>query len=141
LTHGEFSKHVAVTPFPPVALQSAVTEVLIIYFPSDISQAGKDIAAAQLQQFIEKSLIKSSDADALSYGWGVENDFPIRGGEEGQQGSILISFIGWPSVDAKMKFQGTEGFKENVHLLMAMEGKVNLSMFHINGRSLGRKTE
>ena len=141
LTHGEFTKHIAVTPSPPLVLQSPVTEVLLAYFPSDISPAGKDKATAQLQQFIERSLNKCTDVKAVSYGWGVENDFPVRGGEEGQTGSILTTLIGWPSIDAHMKFRDTEIFKENADLIRSMEGIVKIGMFHISCRSLRKKTE
>ncbi len=141
LTHGEFTKHIAVTPSPPLVLQSPVTEVLIAYFPSDIKPAGKDAAAAQLGQFVEKGLNKCSDVKAVSWGWGVENDFPVRGGEEGQKGSILTAFIGWPSIDAHMKFRETSAFKENVDLIRSMEGIIKLATFHISCRTLGRKTE
>ena len=128
-------------PSPPLVLQSPVTEVIIAYFPSNISPAGKDAAAARLQQFVEKSLHKCSDVKAVSTGWGVENDFPVRGGEEGQKGSILTAFVGWPSIDAHMKFQETEAYKENVGLIRAMEGIVKLDVFHISCRVLVRKTE
>lgn len=136
LTHGEFTKHVAVTPFPPLVLQSPVTEVMIAYFPSGISPEGKDAAAAQLQQFVEKSLNNCPDVKAVSCGWGVENDFPVRGGEEGQKGSILTAFIGWPNIDAHVKFRDTDTFKKHVDLIRHMKGVVKLVMFHIRCQSL-----
>lgn len=113
---------------------------MLAYFPSDISQAGKDAATAQAQQFVEKALNKCSDAKGVSYGWGVENDFPVRGGEEGQKGSIFVAFIGWPSIDAHMKFRETEIFKEHVSLLRGMEGLTQMAMFHISCKSLERGT-
>src|SRR5436305_1439850 len=104
MTHGEFTKHVTLAPFPPVVLESPVTAVMIAYFASDISQAAKDAATAQLIQYLEKSVKKCSDVRGVSYGWGVENDFPVKGGEPGQVGSILMACIGWPSIDAHLKF-------------------------------------
>jgi hypothetical protein len=77
----------------------------------------------------------------VSYGWGVENDFPVRGEEPGLVGSILTAFIGWPTIDAHMKFRETEAFKENVGLIRGLEGIVKLATFHISCRSLGKKTE
>ena len=141
LTHGEFTKHVAVTPFPPLVLQSPVTEVMLAYFPSDISAAGKDAATTRLQQFVERSLNTCSDVKGVSYGWGVENDFPMRGGDEGQTGTVLMAYIGWPSIDAHMKFRETETFKEHVGLITGMEEMIKVLMFHLTCRTLERTTE
>jgi hypothetical protein len=136
LTHGEFTKHVVLTP-SSLVLRSPVTEVLLAYFPSDISAAGKDAAIAQFQKFVEKSFSGSSDVTGVSSGWGVENDFPVRG-EKGQAGSVLMAFIGWPSVEASMKVRQTEASKENVGLIRGMEGIVKLAIFHISCRTLER---
>ena len=141
MTHGEFTKHVALAPFPPLALRAPVTEVILAFFPSDISQAAKDAAAAQAQQFVEKAINTCPDSQGMSYGWGVENDFPLRGGEEGQKGAVLVSCIGWPSIDAHMKFRETEAFKENVHYMRAMDGIVKLEICHVKFQTLGKKTE
>lgn len=141
LTHGEFTKHVAVTPSPPLVLQSPVTEIMLAYFPSGISSTAKDTASSQFQQFVEKGLSKCRDVKVVSYGWGLENDFPVRGGEEGQLGSLLIAFIGWDSIEAHERFRETEGFKENVGLITGMEGLLKLVAFHISCRSLGRNIE
>ena len=139
MTHGEFTKHVAVTPSPPLVLQSPVTEVMLAYFPSDISPAGKDAAIARLQEFIDKTFRMCPDVKAVSHGWGVENDFPVKGAVEGQIGSVLTAFIGWPSIDAQMKFRKTEVYKENVKLIEGMEGMVKLAILHLSCRSLERK--
>jgi len=49
-------------------VQSPVTEVLLAYFPSDISAAEKVLAAAQFQQYIEKGLGGSADVKGVSFG-------------------------------------------------------------------------
>jgi hypothetical protein len=113
---------------------------MLAYFPSDISSTAKDTASSQFQQFVEKSLTKCKDVKGVSYGWGLENDFPVRG-EERQPGSLLIAFIGWDSIEAHERFRETEGFKENVGLITGMEGLLKMVAFHINCRSLGRKIE
>jgi len=139
LTHGEFSKHVVLSP-SPLVLQSPITEVLLAYFPSDISAAGKESTATQFQKLVEKSLGGSTDVKAVSYGWGVENDFPVRG-EEGQRGSLLTAFIGWPSVEASMKVRETEVSRKNVELIQGIEGNIKFAMFQISCRVLERRTE
>ena len=114
---------------------------MLAYFPADISQRGKDTAAARFQQFVEKGLNTCADVKGVSYGWGVENDFPVRGNDkEGQTGLLFIAFIGWPSIDAHMEFRETEAYKENVDLITEMEELVSLKMFHISCRYLQRKT-
>lgn len=113
---------------------------MLAYFSSDISQAQKDAAFANVKEFSEKGLNKCSDVKGFSFGWGVENDFPVRGGDEGQSGSVLAAFIGWTSIDAHMEFRETEPFKDNVGLLRRMEGVVKLAMFHVSCQSL-KKTQ
>lgn len=113
---------------------------MLAYFPWDISPAGKDKVTARLQGFVEKGLNECCDVRGVSYGWGVENDFPVRG-EEGQVAPIFTAFIGWPSIDAYMKFRETAAFKENVDLIRGMEGMVKLAMFHISCRVFVQKAE
>lgn len=141
LSHGEFTKHVSVVPSPPLILQSPVAEIMLAYFPPDISKARRDNTLAQFQQFVERGLNKCPDFRGVSYGWGAENDFPVRGEQEGQVGSVFMAFIGWPSVDAHVEFQETEAFKENIHFIRTMEGIIKLATFHISCRTIRRKTE
>lgn len=138
LTHGEFTKHLVLAPSSSSVLQSPVTQVILAYFPADISEAVKDTATSQFQNFIARGLLKSSSVQATSYGWGVENDFPVRG--EGIMGSVLTAFIGLSSIDARNKFVEAEAFKEVTDLIVKMEGILKLVMFHISCRTLERKT-
>lgn len=114
---------------------------MLAYLPSDISTVAKDAATAHLQRFVKESLNKCADVQAVSYGWGVENDFPVRGGEEGQTGTILVTFIGWPSIDAQVKFQQTKAFKENMDSIRGIEGLAKLTQLHLSCQSLGKKIE
>lgn len=133
---GLFTKHFNSDPFPPSALKAPVTEVMLAFFPSDISAEAKAAATERVAQFTEKGLNNCPDVQAVNYGWGVENDFPVRGGEEGQTGSLLIALIGWPSIDAHMKFRDTDTFKETVGLLRGLEGLLKLTMFHVKCKSM-----
>ena len=115
---------------------------MLAYFPPDISDAGKDAITARFGQFKEKALDQCTDVKGVSSGWGVESDFPVRGGDEkDQNGSLFIAFIGWPTVDAHMKFRDTTEFKDNVKLLTEIEDMISLNMFHIRCRYLERKKE
>jgi hypothetical protein len=117
-----------------------VTEVLLAWFPSDIAQDAKDAATKRLQQFADACMSGSPGPQVINIGWGVENDIPVRDGEEGQKGSLLTAMIGWPSIDAHMQFRETDTFKNNIHLLRGMEGVIKMTMFHIKSRVLENET-
>lgn len=134
-----FTKHITLSPHPPSVLESPATEVMFAFFPTDFSQTDKDAASAQFQQFVDKALKQCPDVTSVSSGWGVESDFPVRGGEEGQKGSLLTALIGWSSVDAHMRFRETDVFKDNVGLIRSLRGLVKLAMFHVSCRTLERR--
>lgn len=131
-----FTKHIDTKPYPPSALKSPVTEIMLAFFPPDISEQGKAAVNNRVAQFTEKGLNQCADVQAVNCGWGVENDFPVRGGGEGQKGNMLIMLVGWPSIGAHMKFRETEAFKDSVGLLRGMEGMIKLTMFHVECRSM-----
>lgn len=116
-----------------------MTEVLLVWFPSEISPEVKDAATKRLQRFADV-LAGHPVIHAINLGWGVENDFPVRDGEEGQKGSILTLMIGWPSIDAHMQFRETDMFKNNIHLLRGIEGVIKMTMFHIKARVMENET-
>ena len=119
-----------------------MTEVLLIWFPSDIAQDAKDAATKRLQQFAD-CIEEYPAIHAINIGWGVENDFPVRDGEEGQEGqkgSLLMGTIGWSSIDDHMKFRETDTFKNNIHLLRGMEDVLKMTMFHIKSRVMENET-
>ncbi|CAF3478475.1 hypothetical protein FGSG_04575 [Fusarium graminearum PH-1] len=129
------NRHVVVNPFPPEDVldkaSSPVTEVLVAFFPSDYSPSARAAATHRLDKFTAQALKTSPDWRGISYGWSVENDVPIRG-DESNSGVMLTAFIGWPSVDAHMKFRETEPFKENVSLVTGIEGMLKLDLFHVS---------
>jgi len=131
---GYFVKHVALEPFPPAfVLDSArcpVTELFTAFFPSDITPAAKATVTASFEEFIDKALKTSPDFKGISYGWGIETDFPVTG-EEGKTGSIFVAFIGWPSVEAHMKFRETQPFKENVGAIRALPDLIKAAASHV----------
>jgi hypothetical protein len=139
LTHGEYSKHASLSPFPPLALKAPVVEVMVAYFPSGISQANKDAASARFHKFQEQALAKCRDVLGVAIGWGVEDDFPINGGKEGEKGTALFAAIGWDSVDKHMAFRETNEFKKNVSLLTDMEGMLKITMIHVELRCVERE--
>lgn len=127
-------------PYPPTALKAPVTEIMLAWFPADIAPDLKDSNIKKLEKFAEKSLAACSAIQAINVGWGVENDFPVLGGEEGQKGSVLVMFIGWPSIDAHMQYRDTDAFKEAVPLIRGLEGRLNIKMFHVKCRVMENQT-
>ncbi|ROW01351.1 hypothetical protein VMCG_05888 [Cytospora schulzeri] len=139
--HGVFTgnKHIATNPYPPSALRSPVTEILLAWFPSDISPELKDANTKKLEQFAEMSLKACSDIQAINLGWGLENDFLVRGGDEGEKGSMASMLIGWPSIDAHVRFRDTDAFKEAIPLVRGLEGKTKMTMFHVKAQVMENK--
>ncbi|KAL2873587.1 hypothetical protein SGCOL_011222 [Colletotrichum sp. CLE4] len=135
LAYRDTAAHAPIGKAPPTILASApVIEVLTLFFPTDLDAAAKEALTAQLEEFKTNALDTSPDFKGISYGWSVENDVPVTD-EPGTTGNLLAAFIGWPSVDAHMKFRDTVPFKENIGILRGMEGIVKLGVFHVSCKS------
>lgn len=141
LNRGFFTKHVKATPSLSVTLQSPVTEIILAYFDPNISPTQKDSAIGYLQSFEDEDLKSLSDIQALSFGWGVENDFPLRGGSDDQKASILICFIGLDGTGAQRNFRDSFVFKKLLRLLRSVEGIIKVETFSLGFRALVRDTE
>lgn len=113
---------------------------MLAWFPSDLSPEVKDANTKKLEQFAEKGLKACPDIQAISVGWGLEDDFPVRGGEEGEKGSMVSMLLGWPSIDAHMKFRDTDAFKESIPLIRGLEGMKKVTMFHVKAQVLENET-
>ena len=126
--------HTHLTPFPATeALSDRVspsTEILMVYFPSDYSQADQD-------KFVEdfKKLVKAIEDNADTYrgsagGWVVE-DIPIPGTSD--KGKAYSAFIGWRSMEDHMQFRDTKTFKDNAHWLTDAKELKHFTMVHYGG--------
>ncbi|KAF5694540.1 major facilitator family transporter [Fusarium denticulatum] len=73
-TYGEFSKHIKMVPSSDV-LQSPLTEIILAYFPQDISDGKKETLSSKIQEILRQAL---PDYARVAHAWGVENDFPAR---------------------------------------------------------------
>ncbi|SPO04284.1 uncharacterized protein DNG_06967 [Cephalotrichum gorgonifer] len=138
-THGEFTKHVSMVPSSDV-LQSPVTEVILAYFPEDLSQDNKFAASAQLQQVLTDKFDGIPGVNKLAHGWGLENDYPVRG-KEGQLGSVLMGFIGWSSNEAQTSFHETDAYKDAVGSLQDLDGMVSFYSFSLSCLQMERELE
>lgn len=100
-----------------------VTEVVLYYFPSPLT--GK----ADIMESMDKMrpVIGRSEALAVSDGWALED----KKNEKGEKCAIYINAVGWVDVDAHMRFQASEDFKQNIHHLLGIESMLQLEMHHV----------
>lgn len=109
------------------ALTQPVTEFISAYFSSDHSESEY---SASFTEFKNKAAqIPNVAATGLAGGWSVEPHQHESLGE-GVDGKMFGAFIGWPSIDAHMKFRETNDFKEIIGLLRG--GTKGLKVWHIN---------
>lgn len=137
-THGEFTKHLVMTPSNGV-LNCAVTEIMLIYFPANVSQTFKFEKLEYLVSLLESHFAQFPEVKGMGYGRGMEDDFPVRGCQDGELGSVLVGFVGWSSDDALEKARKTDVYNEAIHLIKSMEGIVSLYIFSTNCQFMERE--
>ncbi|KAI5457535.1 hypothetical protein BGZ63DRAFT_365110 [Mariannaea sp. PMI_226] len=135
-THGEFTKHLTMVPSSDV-LRSPLIEVLLTYFTADITRSDKAEASVNLETILAKTFAGCSSVQKLAHGWGLQNDFPVRGKEE-QLGSILVAFVGWDSVGAQTEFYESDAYNKGVELIKNMKGNIGFYSFRMNCQHLER---
>ncbi|KAF6835544.1 hypothetical protein CPLU01_04220 [Colletotrichum plurivorum] len=124
-------------PWPPDVLAEApVTQVLMLFFPSDLDDAAFNSLTIQFEGFKTKALDQAPDCRGVAYGWSTDGDVPVMG-QPGRTGTVLMAFVGWPSVEAHVAFRQTELFRENIALLKGMKDLIiKLDYFHLACKSL-----
>jgi hypothetical protein len=133
-TASEFVKHAALKPSTD-ALTAPWVEVTLTYFPKDIAEADKQVALTQVYK-----VLAASGVENRALGWGLENDYPVRGGD-GQTGAALVGVVGWPSREEQARFRGTDGYNESVELLKRTPGLVGSINVSIEGKHMEREVE
>ncbi|KAF5544799.1 multidrug resistance [Fusarium phyllophilum] len=111
-TYGEFSKHIEMVPSSDV-LESPLTEVILAYFPQDISDEKKETFSSKIQEILRQAFPGEA---RVAHAWGVENDFPARS-EDGLPRSYDLAKTPPES------FVTTIRTKLNVHLYLGMTDK------------------
>jgi hypothetical protein len=99
-----------------------VTECVTLYFEPSVDTATYDDHFAKFREEGEKH---ATEAQGLSGGWGEEE----HDHEELGKAKAFGAFVGWPSVEAHMKFRETEAFPEVVKHLRA--GPKGSKMVHV----------
>lgn len=122
-----FTKHVHLDM---AVLREPVTQIVLAFFPPDVSKALQTSVAAQFDAFCSTALAQCGGVRGVSCGWGVEKDFPVRNqeGKDGE-GSLFVGLVGWGSVGECVAFEETSGFEEDVKRVVLGEGCVQVSVF------------
>ncbi|KAG9506268.1 hypothetical protein J7337_003250 [Fusarium musae] len=116
-TYGEFTKHIKMVPSSDV-LGSPLTEIILAYFPQNISHEKKETLSSKIQEILREAF----PADArVAHAWGVENDFPARS-EDGKLRSVLMGFVGLSHSEAWGDHRQTDGWKETLSSIEGLEG-------------------
>ncbi|KUJ08983.1 uncharacterized protein LY89DRAFT_724539 [Mollisia scopiformis] len=139
LTHGEFSKHVEIRPtLSP--LRAPVTQIVTAFLPAEMAGEARERVEGLVERVVRGLRGGGGGVQGVSFGWGVEDDFPVRG-EVGGMGKVLVLLVGWESVERCQWFRETGAFKENLGLLRGLEGLVKLDVVHVKCRGLWGKKE
>ena len=126
--------HAHLTPFPATeALSDRVspaTEILMVYFPSDYSQADQDKFVEDFKRFVKAIEDNAKTYTASAGGWVVE-DLTIPGTSE--KGKAYAAFIGWTSMEDHMQFREAQAFKDNRHWLTDAKDLQHFEVVHYSG--------
>ena len=118
-----FTKHAALDIS---VLKGSGTEVVTAFFPSAITRESKDVVANQVRVFLEKILERSSAFGGVSSGWGLEDDFPIPGSEQGETGCLFFALVGWESVEKAEAEKGVEELRDLAQMIAELEGCIKI---------------
>jgi quinol monooxygenase YgiN len=110
--------------------KTPVVEVLYLHFTGDDSFTPemKDTATSKVEQFLTDSMpVATGCTGEMAIGWAVENiDF------RGEQCRALAVLIGWESVEAHMRYRGTEAFGKSISGLQKTAGLKGVSAIHVS---------
>ncbi|KAK2480796.1 hypothetical protein H9L39_06435 [Fusarium oxysporum f. sp. albedinis] len=132
-TYGEFSKHIKMVPSSGV-LGSPLTEIILAYFPQDISEEKKEALSSKIQEILRQAFPGEA---RVAHAWGVENDFPARG-EDGQPRSVLMGFVGLSHSEAWGTYRQADAWKEALSSIERLEGCTSIYSFAIRSQHLER---
>lgn len=87
-----------------------------------------------------RPVIARSEALSVHDDWALEDrknenreeDEKGEGNENGgEESAIYVNIVGWVDVEAHIRFQASEDFRENVHWLLGIEGLRRMEMHHV----------
>lgn len=119
-------------PSPVLGANSKVgaTEVVFFYFPSSLTDTGKEDIMASVDKV--RPIVERSESLAVSDGWALEEKVPNPGPQasDGEMSMVFINLVGWVDVEAHMRFQGSQDFKENIHHLLGIKDLRHIELYH-----------
>ena len=136
----QFVKHLSLEPWPPTAILDAqnngplATEVLMLWFPADVTVEMKAAVEVQAQKFRATASGLCPSVKGISSGWSVEDDIPVIDGK-GKVGTVFVLLVGWPSMETSQKIRQMEAFKDCIGSLRGIHGLVTLNNMHVSCRS------
>ncbi|KAI8957669.1 hypothetical protein F5Y11DRAFT_74197 [Daldinia sp. FL1419] len=127
--------HANFEPYPPTVLNNTgpdsktpVAEVIHIWFPADHPEDARQRASASAREFAHKlAQFAEGMTGETALGWSVENDID----HDGAPSSVLISILGWVSVEAHMKARDHPEFPKIIPLLRDLEGLKGIEITHV----------
>ncbi|KAH7335086.1 hypothetical protein BKA66DRAFT_480016 [Pyrenochaeta sp. MPI-SDFR-AT-0127] len=131
--------HVAFKPFPPIVLNNnlwkgkreattTVVELLHAYFPASYSTERQEKTATDVERYMKHTKIQARGATGESaVGWAEEElDY------KGEKARLLLIAFGWESIDAHIKYQGTDAFSATVSILKGLEELKGFTVGHVS---------
>ena len=105
-----------------------VTELVLYHFPSPLA------TKASIMDSLDKirPVIGRSEALSVYDGWAMDE----KADDKGARCSIYVNAVGWVDVDAHMRFQASDDFKQNVHHIMDVQELRQLEMHHVKFHSV-----
>ena len=120
-------------PSPALGANSKVgaTEVVFFYFPSTLTRSDTDGIMSSIDKM--RPALDRFEALGVYDGWALEDAVPNPGPQasEGEKSKVWVSVVGWVDVDAHMRFQDSEDFQKNLHLLLGIKELRHTEVFHV----------
>ena len=108
-----------------------VTEVVFMYFPSTLSKSEKGTIMSSVDKM--RPVMGRSEALGVYDGWSVEDHVPNPGpnASPDKKSQVYVNVVGWADVEAHMRVQRSEEFRENIHHLMGIKEIRHSELFHV----------
>lgn len=91
----------------------------------------------QIRHVISAVCFANEGTEGYCIGWGVENDFPIRGDSQQRVGSIFMACIGWTNEISFEKFEQSVAARDYKDTVQSLDGLIKLETFQLQCKKLG----
>lgn len=133
-------KHLGLTSSASTAFKSPLTEIFFVHFPSDIAAARREEVTEHLSTTLRAMSSACSAIRAVSWGWGVETDFPSLG-QENHAGSVFAAAVGWQGLVEQEMFACGAVYRSSEAAMRSIAGVVSVSKVRVSLRGSERKME